>query len=427
MIFKFSVQISVMEVTKSITMKVSKDINRDKFLKLRRFFNTYQTVARVYYSYIIEHSLHTKLASETITKTDLKNILHRELYKQIRETYDIGSQTVQEIRDTVIAVFTSYAECIKKNKETSIPKVTEFTVFMNHNRVISVFEHGKRFPFFSKVKLNGSEGRVTIPIECGKEQKRLLKDALNGKYKIGSFQLVKRDDWFYFVIPIKKTVKLKDKYEGIIGTDLGLRYNAVITILHRDGKITYKQFIKYRKLMHKIRILWKRIDELKSKLPEGQRTSKQIQRLWRKIRRINNWIAHDISRRIVDLAKQHNCKISFENIKSLYPKRNKNSRDNNRKISNWVKGKIVKYTIYKAHWEGIRYRLVSAKYTSQICHLCGARGSRNNAIFECPHCHHTYNADFNASVNIGIRATLPDVKGCVNHPVGLMTLQSPIL
>jgi len=37
----------------------------------------------------------------------------------------------------------------------------------------------------------------------------LLEDALNGKYKIGDFQLVRRDDWFYFVIPIKKEVKTR--------------------------------------------------------------------------------------------------------------------------------------------------------------------------------------------------------------------------
>ena len=56
---------------------------------------------------------------------------------------------------------------------------------------------------------------------------------------------------------------------------MGLRYNAVITLLHKNGKITNVEFVKYRKLMHKIRMLWHRIDELKSMLPEGQRTSKR--------------------------------------------------------------------------------------------------------------------------------------------------------
>ena len=66
----------------------------------------------------------------------------------------------------------------------------------------------------------------------------MLEDALNGKYKIGAFQLVRRDDWFYFVIPIKKEVEIRQEYDGVVGVDLGLRYNAVITLLHKNGKIT---------------------------------------------------------------------------------------------------------------------------------------------------------------------------------------------
>jgi len=256
-------------------------------------------------------------------------------------------------------------------------------------------------------------------------QKQLLEDALNGKYKIGAFQLVRRDDRFYFVIPIKKEVELRQEYDGIVGVDLGLRYNAVITLLHKNGKITYVEFLKYRKLMHKIRMLWHRIDELKSMLPKGQRTSKRIQRLWKRIRRINNWISHNVSKRIVEIAKENNAMIAMENLKSLRPIRGKNSKKNNRKISNWIRGKIVKYTIYKANWEGIRVRLVSPKNTSKTCHLCGSQGLRTGANFFCEHCRRTYNANFNASVNIGIRATLPNIRGCVNHTLGLMTYTAP--
>jgi len=406
-----------MQVAKSIMVKVSKKINKDKFLSLRDFFNTYQTVARLYYSYILENSLEEKLCSGEITSKDLKNLLHKKLYKQIKESFDVSSQTVQEIRDVVVEAINSYAQLIKKGKSTSLPKVEEFTVRLNYPRVVSVFEQGKEFDFFFKVKVNGDK-RIAIPIECGETQKQLLKDALNGKYKIGAFQLVRRDDWFYFVIPIKKEVEIRQEYDGIVGVDLGLRYNAVITLLY-NGKITYVEFLKYWKLMHKIRMLWHRIDELKSMLPEGQRTSKRIQRMWKRIRRINNWIVHNISKRIVEIAKEYNAMIAMENLKGLRPVKGKNSKKNNRRIGNWVRGKIVKYTIYKANWEGIKVKLVNAKNTSKKCHLCGSQGLRAGANFFCEHCKHSYNADFNASVNIGIRATLPDAKGCVNHPVWL--------
>jgi len=323
-----------MQVAKSITVKVSEKINKNKLFSFRNFFNTYQTVARLYYSYILENSLEEKLCSGEITSKDLKNLLHKKLYKQIRERFDIGSQTVQEIRDVVVESINSYAQLVRKGRKASLPRIEEFTVRLNYPRVVSVFEQGKEFNFFFKVKLNGDK-RVVIPIECGETQKQLLEDALNGKYKIGAFQLVRRDEWFYFVIPIKKEVELRQEYDGVVGVDLGLRYNAVITLLHKNGKITEVEFLKYRKLMHKIRMLWHRIDELKSMLPEGQRTSKRIRRLWRKIKRINNWIAHNVSKRIVEIAKENNAMIAMENLKKLYPVKG-NSRKLNRRISNWV-------------------------------------------------------------------------------------------
>ena len=412
-----------MRVARSVTVKVSEKINRDKFLALKEFFDTYQNIARIYYSYILENSFEEKLVSGEMSAKDLKNLLHKKLYKQIRESFDVGSQTVQEIRDVVVEVFNSYAQLIKKGKSASLPKVEEFTVRLNYPRVVSIFEHGKEFDFFFKVKLKNK--RVAIPIECGEMQKDLLEDALNGKYKIGAFQLVRKDEWFYFVIPIKKEVEIKRSYDGVVGVDLGLRNNAVITLLHKNGKITYVEFLKYRRLMHKIRMLWHRIDELKSMLPEGQRTSKRIQRLWRKIKRINNWIAHNVSKKIVEIAKENNSMIAMENLRGLHPVKGRNSRKLNRKINNWVRGKIVKYTAYKARWEGIRVKLVSPKNTSKICHLCGSQGLRAGANFLCEHCKRTYNADFNASVNIGIRATLPNTRGCVNHPLGLMTYKAP--
>ena len=111
-----------MRVAKSIMVKVSKKINKDKFLSLRDFFNTYQTVARIYYSYILENSLEEKLCSGEMTAKDLKNLLHQKLYKQIRESFDISSQTVQEIRDVVVEAINSYAQLIKKGKSASLPK-----------------------------------------------------------------------------------------------------------------------------------------------------------------------------------------------------------------------------------------------------------------------------------------------------------------
>jgi len=174
---------------------------------------------------------------------------------------------VQEIRDVVVEVFNSWAKLYKQwldgeiEHEPSLPKVDSFTVRMNVPRVCSIIGKGKEFPFFFKVKVNGEKNdRIVIPVECGEYQRRLLKDALNGKYKLGAVQLVRRGGWFYFVVTIKKEVEIKPS-EKIVGVDIGLRYQAVI-VLHENSKISNVEFVKYRRLLDKVRYLWRRIDYL---------------------------------------------------------------------------------------------------------------------------------------------------------------------
>ncbi len=42
--------------------------------------------------------------------------------------------------------------------------------------------------------------------------------------------------------------------------------------------------------------------------------------------------------------------------------------------------------------------------TSQVCHECGRRGKAKGLHFRCERCKKTFDRDYNASVNIGIRA-----------------------
>ena len=63
--------------------------------------------------------------------------------------------------------------------------------------------------------------------------------------------------------------------------------------------------------------------------------------------KINDWIAHNISKGIVEIAKENDAMIAMENLKGLHPVKGKNSRKNNRMIGNWVRGSVIKYTIYK--------------------------------------------------------------------------------
>lgn len=409
-----------MRVTKSVTVKVSPRTNKTKMELLKQFYEKCQEVAQLYASYILENNLHKALIYD-ITSTELKKSLHQKLYNRIREKYDIGSQTVQEIRDVVVEAFNSWAKLYKKwfegkiDNEPSVPKIEHYTIRMNVPRVCSIFEHGKEFPFFFKVKVNSR--RVAFPVECGEYQCRLIKEALSGRYKLGAVQLVMRNGWFYFVVTVKKEVEL-NRSENVVGVDVGLRYQAVLVVMLEDGTITDVEFVKYRELLDKIRHYWKKIDSLKSMLPEGQKTSKQIKRFWGKIRRINDWIAHNVSKRIVEKAKEYNAMIAIEDLSNFRPKKGEKSRKLNRQLSNWIHGRINEYVLYKAHWEGIYVKVVPPNKTSRKCHVCGAEGFRRGATFKCSAHPYTINADFNAACNIAARAKSPRSWGRVNRPVG---------
>ena len=80
------------------------------------------------------------------------------------------------------------------------------------------------------------------------------------------------------------------------------------------------------------------------------------------------------------------------------------NREWSRRLSNWIRGKTIKYVEYKAELNGIPVVKVEPAYTSQVCHVCGGRGERFSSVFKCKACGRTYNADYNASVNIALRA-----------------------
>jgi IS605 OrfB family transposase len=75
-----------------------------------------------------------------------------------------------------------------------------------------------------------------------------------------------------------------------------------------------------------------------------------------------------------------------------------------RRISNWIRGKTIKYIKYKAELNGIPMIQVSPNGTSRRCHICSGEGERFSSIFKCKVCGRIYDADFNASVNIARRA-----------------------
>jgi len=357
----------------TVQLKVSGKTNKRKLLLLEELYGKYQTAIKFFHKYVKDNQLH-KLGRRGLIERELQK-----LYYTVKKSLNLHSQLVQSARRDVVNDIMSW---LKIGGE--YPKLTEKPLTLVYNRSYRLFEQGKEFKLWAKIC------GVAYPLELGDRQLELIKDAK----KIGEAKLLKRDGKWYLNVSVEIQESEPIKPKGVLGVDLGLKNSAVIA-----GSKPI--FVKHRHLFYKTTRYWKQIDKLKSKLPKGQRTSKQIKRLWRKVAKINDFIAHDTSAKIVKLSVQSQKAIALE---KLEVPNNGYNRKWSRRLSNWVRGKIIKYVQYKAKLNGIPVISVNPAYSSTKCHICGGDGERFSSIFKCKVCGRTYNADFNASVNIARRA-----------------------
>ena len=187
--------------------------------------------------------------------------------------------------------------------------------------------------------------------------------------------------------------------------------HAAMTIQDTRGRVYAAEFISGAKDNHLRKRYLEKIVNLQMQtgiIPKGERFAKD---LWNKVSNLNDDIAHRVSRKIVDFAKQHGAKIIiFEYLDNLKPTKGSKSRWLNQKFNHWVKSRIFRYTRYKALHEGIITCRVSPKNTSARCPYCGmltiqrySDGRKNGVdLAKCTNCGmHGVNSDFVGSLGIG--------------------------
>jgi len=243
-------------------------------------------------------------------------------------------------------------------------------------------------------------------------------------YAAGSPMLVKKPTGWELHVPVvqvarldlKKTKKMvKDSSLKICSVDLGINRHAVMTVQDAEGRVCAAKFISGAKDNHLRKRYLEKIVNLQVQtgvIPKGERFAKD---LWDKVSNLNDDIAHRVSRQIVDFAKHHEAKIIvFEYLGNLKPSKGTKSRYLNRRFNHWVKGRIFRYTQYKALHEGIITCRVSAKNTSTRCPYCGMltiqrynkgqSGKKSSGVdlTRCANCGvRDVNSDFVGSLGIG--------------------------
>jgi putative transposase len=245
--------------------------------------------------------------------------------------------------------------------------------------------------------------------------------------EMGSPSLVRRGNQWWLHTPIEKQLSSPPTIEKqvtanaattICAVDLNMdEHLAVCTIQTVEGTILATRFIGggreiagFRKKL----LGWIARNRRKTGIiAEGEQDNVH---LWGKINNVDEYIAHLVSARIVQFAREQEASILvLEHLGKLKPTRGKYSHRGNSKRAFWMKGRIFKYAKYKAYNEGMLTSRVNPRNTSRVCAACHSLVARYEEgqlavryiygapLVFCSQCGMKGNADRNASLIIGQR------------------------
>lgn len=131
---------------------------------------------------------------------------------------------------------------------------------------------------------------------------------------------------------------------------------------------------------------------------------------------------HNISKQLVQEAKQSNSALAFEDLTNIRESLNQKprSKTERRRTNNWAFYQLRLFVGYKANVAGVPVVFVPPAYTSQTCSRCHhvhpvkGKSYRSGKLFKCGHCGFEYDADINAALNIaalGVSVNNPEVPG----------------
>ena len=199
-----------------------------------------------------------------------------------------------------------------------------------------------------------------------------------------------------------------------IGIDRNLRNvtvgdNKIVTIYNTSKLVQIKEntihvLSTFRRNDHRI------LKKLSSKL--GKRRTRRI-----------NQLLHEVSKDVIQNAKDSKSMIIFENLKGirkLYKRGNGQGNKFRRKLNSWSFYEFQRQIQYKAKWEGVPVKFIDPKCTSRLCPRCGKRlqeDRRRRRDLWCGNCKRWCDRDVIAAINIAYKGLVrfANPKGVTNE------------
>lgn len=224
------------------------------------------------------------------------------------------------------------------------------------------------------------------------------------KYLAGKKQKVpiiqKKGRRFYATFSYEEETELvsEKSIDKICAIDLGLNTDATCSIMDKDGTVYARKFISFSKEHDQLHT---QLGRIKRNQKRGSRHNKT---LWRKVAGISQDIADKTVKAIFDFGIEYGVDafvLEYLDFKG---------KNIVKRAHFWRYKRIYKVLTHKAHQHGLRVARVNARNTSRLAFDGSGWSKRGSEI--TPNTPHAlmqfpngkiYNADLNASYNIGAR------------------------
>jgi len=245
--------------------------------------------------------------------------------------------------------------------------------------------------------------------------KRILIPLLGKTAVLGTITLVLSTDGADLHIPQKLQKKTLPKtspeavdfgYTEVMTDTQGLRYGTQFGTILTQGTENRHQKMQKR---HKLHALAKK-DSNPERTKRLQKYNLGMKKHHANTKRLHVTLEKEINTAINELIETKKPSILItEDLRHAF--NYDKSKKMNRKLSNWMKGKLQDRIAFKALAEGFRHEQVNPAYGSQSCPHCEFVDSKNRKEdrFQCLHCGHVDLSDRVAALNYARRFGDPEI------------------
>lgn len=321
-------------------------------------------------------------------KISNKYKLHSEVYRQIRDKFQLSSQFAVRIIGKVI-------ESYKTDKKTKhIFRKLGAIQYDQRNSKIDI----------DKVSLMTLNGRIKLRTRIGEYQQ------LRFKRVKGQSDLIYKNGIFYIIVVVDTFEEKEYDPKDFLGIDLGIENIAV------DSD---NQIFESKKVEEKRNKFFRLRQSLQKK---GTKSAKKhLKKLSGKESRFKKDVNHCISKKLVEKAKGTTRAIILEDLKGIKSRVTVYGKTQRHRHSNWGFYQLRQFIEYKAKRNGVPLFIIDPNNTSRRCPNClhiDKENRKTQKLFKCLRCNFSENADYVAAINIA------ETGAVVNQPIVAETLIS---